>query len=193
MYLASGSFWDVDWVDWGGSQLLPSDFRCHPLLIARSNATYSNKTFTSFSAKFAFCILLCFRIPLLSNKWKSRRKSQNQQKFQCGRRRLAANKTRPMSTVSVRRHLQCIVGKTTDFPDLKVNERALLDLFRSKLTSHACEPRAGFTDDLVGIGDQTGLTLFFPRTYGPRALVTTTTSYLFSSSSSSFFFLITTA
>ena len=42
---------------------------------------------------------------------------------------------------SFRRHLKCIVGKTTDFADLKAN--ASYWLFRSKLTSRACEPTGG--------------------------------------------------
>ena len=45
------------------------------------------------------------------------------------------------SVSSFRHHLHCIAGETMDFPDLKTKTSDYL--FRSKLTSRACEPRAG--------------------------------------------------
>ena len=58
-----------------------------------------------------------------------------------GDQRLAADKKRSQSTSSLRRHLQCIVGKTMDFPALEAKRSE--QLRRSKLTSRAREPRAG--------------------------------------------------
>ena len=61
-------------------------------------------------------------------------------------RRRAADKKRGQSALSSWGHLQCIVGDIMDFPDLKTNTSDWL--FRSNLTSRACEPRAGLISRL---------------------------------------------
>ena len=78
---------------------------CHCLIvgseyITRSNATSSNKTLTLFFSK------LCLN-------WKSLRKKS---KSTTDDRQLAADKARP-SALSLWDHVQCIMGKTMDFPE----------------------------------------------------------------------------
>ena len=59
----------------------------------------------------------------------------------------AADKKRGQSASSSWGHLKSIVGKIMDFPDLKTKTSD--QPFRSKLTSRACEPRAGLTSRLA--------------------------------------------
>ena len=107
------------------------------------------KLFTLFTENFAFRILLCVWISMFIQETKIKwRKHQNQPKFQCSKRptassrQSAANQNRKFGVIC-----KCIVGKITDFPDL--NRKASVELFRSKLTSRACEPRAGLIRSLA--------------------------------------------
>ena len=67
--------------------------------IARPSATSSNKTVICSRQTLPFASSCVFGFPWFSKKWKSRRKSQNQQIFQCSRRLTASRrqKVRPIS------------------------------------------------------------------------------------------------
>ena len=69
---------------------------CHCLIdgseyIARSNATSSHKTLPLFSANFAFRILLCVWFAIFIHRGGEKKRSQNQQNFQCSRRPTASS------------------------------------------------------------------------------------------------------
>ena len=104
---------------------------CHCLTVggeffASSNATSSNKTLTLFSAKFAFCSLLCVWISITIQEMKIAEKNRNQRKFQCKRRPTASSR---QSAVNQHRVFDVVYpkslvtkplsGTTTDFPERK--------------------------------------------------------------------------
>ena len=97
---------------------------------------------TLFSAKSVFRILLCAWISILIQELKIAKKKSKSANSSMQQATDSQQATKPgQSASNFRCHLQCIMGTRTDFADLQA--KASDQLFRSKLTSRACEPRAG--------------------------------------------------